>query len=145
MTWISPRSAEKLSHVAFGLTAVLVVMGLATLVRVATGDSHEPLLPISRVDAFFGSAKLGVPIPIRFALHNRGSRPIRVLGSPYICTKQGCIRGTGFPLEIPGSDSQDVELVLLPQVAGNFEMETLVYTNAPEVPEVPVIVRGTVR
>jgi hypothetical protein len=104
------------------------------------------LLQIDPPQRSLGDIKAGSVVPVSFTLSNRSSRPIRVLGVEFFCTKWGCISLAGLPVTVAPHSKREVQLMLRAARAGDHEFSTAfnLYSDCPGEPAVPVRIQGRV-
>ena len=125
----------------FALTC-LAWSGGAGLTSTAPGD----VLRIDPPLRSLGDIKAGSVIAVSFTLSNRSSRPIRVLGTEWFCTKWGCIRPTGLPVTVPPHANREVQLMLKAAPSGDHEFgrAVILYSDCPGEPTVSAQIQGRI-
>lgn len=132
------------SVISFALCAIAAFAWSGRELRTSTtlGD----LLQIDPPQRSLGDIKAGSVVPVPFALSNRSSRPIRVLGAEVSCMKWGCFSLPGLPVTVPPHSKRELQLMLRAARAGDHEFSTAVnlYLDCPGQPTAAIRMQGRV-
>ena len=77
----------------------------------------------------FGTAPGGEHFEVGIALANRSSRPIRILGGDFNCSKEGCVKVVGLPWTIPPNGRRELKILVKTRAPGVFKSEVTVFTD----------------
>lgn len=128
------------------LCAISAMAAMGAVVCAIIPDRERvagPLWPAHPTVAF-GRAVVGSPFVVSIPIHNRSREPVRIVGSAYTCTLQGCVQSIREPLTVPGRLRRDIRLGVLPRACGALELNTVLYTDCDTQREYPVTITAVV-
>jgi hypothetical protein len=93
------------SAIAFLLVAVQSFVGKSPFAKSSSTGAHEdattlPLVSPSSAEIFLGQVALHSTTPLEFQLTNRSDGVLKVVGTPGVCVRQGCISAVVPPQRI---------------------------------------------
>ncbi len=138
------RLARIGSNAGLALATALFAAGIAATRVQASRDDGGATLKVDEPIRRFEDAATGEIRWLTFTVSNRGERPLSLLGSADLCTRQGCVHAEGLPLTIPGRQRRDLRIHVEAGGVGDFAADLTVYTSAPGQSEIVFGIRGKV-
>ncbi len=132
--------------VSNALVVLAVALGVWGVSQARTGGAAPvAALPAEGLTYDLGTIEAGTSVPVVISVPNRGDTPVRIVGMNELCTRAGCIRAVNLPVEIPAGASRALRFEFAsprPTASGNVLIETAVFTDCPETPQLTVKVTG---
>lgn len=141
---IATRLLRLATTVFFLLGLVLCSAGVASLSHGTAQNHEEGGLLVEEAVKSFGEAPSKTRAAVTFALTNRSSRSIRIVGATPFCCLQGCLAIDQLPLDIPPSSKRDLVVIIETREPGDFLSEVTLFSRGMRQAETVLRINGRV-
>jgi hypothetical protein len=141
---IAARLPRLATTVLFLLGLLLCCAGVVSLSHGTAQNHEEGAVLVDEAVKSFGEAPSKTRVAVTFALTNRSSRSVRIVGATPFCCLQGCLAIDQLPFDIPPSSKRDLVVIIETREPGDFLSEVTLFSRGTRQAETVLSINGRV-